>query len=40
MRACGATEGGYVRVTAEAWIARFLRMGGTLCPDCRRVEGV
>ncbi len=42
-RLCGATTGGFVRERDEAWLAKFLRDGGGLCPECakrhERAEG-
>jgi hypothetical protein len=35
-RLCGSTTGGYVRERDAAWLARFLRDGGHLCPECAK----
>jgi hypothetical protein len=35
-RLCGATTGGFVRERDRAWLKKFLRDGGGLCPECRK----
>lgn len=37
-RLCGATTGGFVRERDQAWLAKFLRNGGILCPECARLR--
>lgn len=39
-RSCGVLEGGFIRATDRAYIAKFLKAGGGICLACRQVEGV
>lgn len=36
-RACGATDGGFVRERDAAWLKKFLRDGGKLCVECAKM---
>lgn len=36
-RACGATTGGFVRERDSKWLKKFLRNGGGLCPECKKI---
>ena len=36
VRLCGATTGAFIRARDEAYLAKFLRDGGGLCPECAR----
>ena len=35
-RLCGATTGAFIRARDAAYLAKFLRDGGGLCPECAR----
>lgn len=36
-RLCGETTGGFIRERDREWLAKFLRDGGKLCPNCDRI---
>ena len=36
-RLCGATTGGFVRERDIAWLKKFLKNGGGLCPQCAKL---
>lgn len=36
-RLCGETTGGFIRERDVEWLAKFLRDGGKLCPNCDRI---
>lgn len=39
-RACGRTDGAFIRAADRAYLAKFLRQGGGLCADCERACGL
>jgi len=39
-RLCGATSGGFIRLSEERYLRQFLSRGGGLCPECARIADV
>ena len=39
-RLCGSTTGAYARTRERAWIKKFLRDGGQICPECAKATSL